>query len=63
MQQKELTLEGIPEGEVRIDPVERRLQQHTVLSELIVGLFKVCCLELLCLVAVRVSKLLKLRYP
>jgi hypothetical protein len=42
-------LEGIPEGEVRIDPVEWRLQQYTVLAKLIVGLFKVCCLELLCL--------------
>jgi hypothetical protein len=42
-------LEGIPEGEIRIDPVEWRLQQHTILAKLIVRLFNVGCLELLCL--------------
>jgi hypothetical protein len=63
MERAPRTLEGISEGEVRIDPVEWRLQQHAVLTELIVRVFKVCCLELLCLVTVCVSKVLKLRYP
>lgn len=57
------TLERISEGEVRVDLVERRLQQHAVLAELILGVLKICCLELLGLVAMRVSKLLKLTQP